>query len=276
MLKITALIENKPSGNRALINEHGLSLLLDNGKDRIIFDCGSGCHFLYNAHKLGISLSGLSAVVLSHSHYDHAAGFRDFAEAGYKAPRLYVGKGFFKKKYSKSGIRYTDLSAGWDEEFAISHGFALYEIAGDREILPGITIYQGFERKHPEETIPERFVKETDKGFVKDDFSDEIALSVETEKGLVLIVGCSHPGILNMVDAVKERSGKNIYALFGGTHLAEADEKRIHSSLDGLRHYGLDIIGMCHCSGQKAEEIAANELGEAAACLSVGDSVVIK
>ena len=275
MLRIISLMENTPSGNRALINEHGLSLLIDDGSHKLLFDCGSGSHFMYNAHKLGIPLDDIDAVVISHSHYDHAAGFRDFAEAGHKAPHLYVGKGFFEKKYAVSGVRYTDLSAGWDETFALSEGFSVCTVEGMKEILPGMTLYQGFPRVHEEETIPERFVRETPDGFIPDDFSDEIALSIKTEKGLVVIVGCSHPGIMNMIDSIRARAGEDIYALFGGTHLVEADDARIRSSICGLRSDGVGIIGMCHCSGLHAEEMAREELGASASGLSVGDTAVI-
>ena len=97
MLRITALMENKASANRALVNEHGLSLLLESDGRRILFDCGQGAHFIDNAHRLGISLHGLDAAVISHGHYDHAAGFRDFLESGYAVPFLCIGKGFFDK-----------------------------------------------------------------------------------------------------------------------------------------------------------------------------------
>ena len=88
------MMENSPSANRALISEHGLSLLVESDGFRLLFDCGQGHHFLDNAHRLGISIEDLDAVVISHSHYDHAAGFRDFIESGCRASDLYVGKGF--------------------------------------------------------------------------------------------------------------------------------------------------------------------------------------
>ena len=77
MLRVTALMDNDASENKALINEHGLSYLLEGPDFRILFDCGSGAHPWVNAHRLGLDVAGLDAVVLSHSHYVHAAGFCD-------------------------------------------------------------------------------------------------------------------------------------------------------------------------------------------------------
>ena len=82
MVRVTALMDNDASENKALVNEHGLSYLLEGPDFRILFDCGSGPHPWVNAHRLGLDVAKLDAVVLSHSHYDHAAGFRDLLEQG--------------------------------------------------------------------------------------------------------------------------------------------------------------------------------------------------
>lgn len=275
MLRITALMENKASANRALVNEHGLSLLLEADGRRILFDCGQGAHFIDNAHRLGISLHGLDAAVISHGHYDHAAGFRDFLESGYTVPCLYVGKGFFDKKYSRNGIRHADLSSGWNEAFVLSYGVAVREIDSDTEIFPGMTIFRGFPCIYSEETIPERFVKETAEGIINDDFSDEIAMGIDTDNGLALITGCSHPGMMNILDTVRKRTGKNIYAVIGGTHLSEANDARIVDTLSHLRTAGVEIAALCHCSGARAEELAADVFGEKAAGLSAGESIFL-
>ena len=82
MIRITALMDNKGSEHLALINEHGLSYYIEYNGKRLLFDCGSGPHSQDNAHRLGIDLADLDAVILSHSHYDHAAGYRDLIENG--------------------------------------------------------------------------------------------------------------------------------------------------------------------------------------------------
>ena len=151
MLSVTVLMDNSPSANRALLSGHGLSLLVEGNGCRILFDCGPDDRFMQNARKLGIPLSGLDAAVLSHGHYDHAAGLRDLAEEGTASfPPLYVGRGFFRKKHSRSGLRFSDLSPGWTRQDAASWGFSIHEAGGCLEIAPGIFLIQGFPaRFHP-------------------------------------------------------------------------------------------------------------------------------
>ena len=110
MVRITALMDNNHSENKALIAEHGLSYLLEWEEHRLLFDCGSGPGFWYNARKLGRKLHYLDAVVLSHSHYDHGAGYRDLIELGGGSPLLCTGPDFFQPKFAFDGVRYTDLS----------------------------------------------------------------------------------------------------------------------------------------------------------------------
>ena len=89
MVRITALMDNQPSEHKGLVNAHGLSYLVEREDCRFLFDCGAGDAPWRNAHRLGLPVTGLDAVVLSHSHYDHAAGYRDLLESGAGAPVLY-------------------------------------------------------------------------------------------------------------------------------------------------------------------------------------------
>lgn len=253
MLRITALMDNKATEHKALIAEHGLSLYVEHNGRRILFDCGSGPHPLDNAHRLGISLKGLDGVVLSHSHYDHAAGFRFLAERGLGSRSLYIGPHFFEPKYACNGVRYTDLSAGFDRDFLREQGVDACQIDGTREIFPGVWLIGGFPRIHDFERIPSRFVRRTPQGFVTDDFGDEICMAVQVAGGVAVLVGCSHPGILNMVTHVRRELNQPVVAVFGGTHLVEADRQRIETTLETLKDMGLEIIGLSHCSGDEAD-----------------------
>lgn len=273
MVRITALMDNKPSEHKALIAEHGLSLYVDYSGFRFLFDCGSGPHFQQNAHRLGVDLRELDAVVLSHSHYDHAAGFRDTIENGLGSRELFTGPHFFEPKYAKEGVCYTDLSAGFDPDFLAEHGIRHNTVEGCRALCPGVWLVSGFERRYEFETIPERFVRRTEDGFETDDFADEICVVLEIQGGLAVLVGCSHPGILNMISQVSERFHQPILAVYGGTHLVEADERRIETTIETLHKMGVGVIGFSHCSGEMAEEIIHKNEQVRGCHLRVGDTI---
>lgn len=275
MLRVTALMDNKPSEQKALINEHGLSYLMEGKGYRFLFDCGSGPNPWKNAHSLGLSVKDLDAVILSHSHYDHAAGYRFLMEQGGGAPILYTGPRFFEQKFAFNGSKYTDLSAGFDRNFLKEYGVEHREVSNVTEIFPGVYLIAGFPRKNEFETIPARFVRLTDNGFVPDDFGDEICIALDLGGKIAMFVGCSHPGILNMAQTVHETLGMPIYAIFGGTHLVEADRSRIERTLQKLRGMGLEIFGLSHCSGEEAE-CAIHEDPRLNSChLGTGDCIFL-
>ena len=83
-------------------------------------------------------------MVLSHSHYDHAAGYRDLIEAGLGSRHLYIGPGFFRKKFAFDGLRYTDLSAGFGEDFLQDHGITAHVTDGVLELDFGVYLVSGF------------------------------------------------------------------------------------------------------------------------------------
>ena len=273
MVRITALMDDKPSENLALRAEHGLSLYVEAAGKKILFDCGASGSTLYNAHRLGIDLNNLDAVVISHSHYDHAAGYRDLIESGMGSTLLYTGPHFFERKFAKDGIRYTDLSSGFDTAFLAEHEIRHCEVDPVMEIFPGIWLVSGFPRTYAFETIPERFVRQTPAGFVKDDFPDEICLVTQADGGLAVLAGCSHPGILNMISHVRDSLKQPVRMVFGGTHLMEADENRVRLTIGELKRMGLEVLGLSHCSGEKASCMIRGDQSVCGCHLAAGDTV---
>lgn len=270
-MKILTLMENHPSENKALVNEHGLAVLIERGRRRFLFDCGQGARTWANAHRLGIDVEHVDAVILSHSHYDHAAGYRDLIEQGGGGSVLYTGPRFFEPKYAFDGLKYSDLSCGFNWDFLMANGVTHCVCDGLTEVMPGMWLVGNFARAHDFETIPRRFVKRTAAGMVPDAFDDEICLAMDTSQGLVVQTGCSHPGILNMIDTVHERLNRPVYAVFGGTHLVEADEERVRRTVEELRGMGLKILGLSHCSGEKAEACICGLDGVRCCHMAVGD-----
>ena len=276
MINVITLMDNMPSENKALKAEHGLSFYVSAGGKRFLFDCSAGSGAIANAHRLGADLKNVDFTVCSHSHYDHAAGFRDLAENGLGGKTLYTGEHFFERKYAFDGVKYTDLSCGFEKDFLTAHGIEHRVCSDMTEIADGCWLVGAFPRLYAFETIPERFVRGTLPDAAKDDFGDEICLAMKCEKGLVVLVGCSHPGILNMMTRVHDALGLPIYAVFGGTHLIEADEERINTTVEVLCGMGLTVLGLSHCSGAKAECAIARNAGVRSCHLGTGDCISLR
>lgn len=270
-MKISVLFENSPGEKKNLEYGHGLSLLVECDGRKILFDTSSGSGYIRNAMRLGISFSDLDAVVISHSHYDHASGFRDLLEEGFEVPSLFVGKGFFERKYKRKGCVYSDLSAGWGMELLSKHSVPLCAIEGTKGIFPSVSLYQGFPRVDLMEKVPESFVKKVGEEMVPDDFSDEIALTLSTGNGLALVVGCSHPGILNIVNHVERVSGKKVFAIVGGIHLKDEGKERIDHVLECLSGRNISVLGLCHCTGVETKKAAEKFPGLELTTISTGD-----
>jgi 7,8-dihydropterin-6-yl-methyl-4-(beta-D-ribofuranosyl)aminobenzene 5'-phosphate synthase len=256
-IEITTLIENTQGEHTGLITEHGLSFLIETGKSGILFDTGRSNAFLKNAKLLGKRLDGVEHVVLSHGHYDHSGGFQSFVQSrADRAFTLHTGEGFFAEKYARFNASYQYLGNDFDQEYIKEQGITHHTITGKTEIVPGVWALTHFKRNHAEETIHPRFVLRGQAGWVEDRFDDEVLLVVETGKGLVMLVGCSHPGILNMLDSVQQAFNKPVYALLGGTHLVEADRPRVARSIQAFQEKGIEVLGINHCSGAEAIKLA--------------------
>lgn len=250
MLRITTLIENSPGEHHGLATEHGISFCVEKDGHMILFDTGQSGAFLSNAPKLNISLGAVEHVVLSHGHYDHSGGFRSLCSAA-RGFSLVTGEGFFSPKYALRNGAYDYLGSDFDEAFLSEKGIHHVTLSGPgKEILPGVFVLSSFPRVHSEEKVNPRFVLRKDSVFVPDSFDDEILLAVETGEGLAVLLGCSHPGMRNMLDAVKERLRRPILAVLGGTHLVEAKGSGLEKSLEYLQNSGILFIGMSHCTGK--------------------------
>ena len=276
MIRITALMDNLPSENKALVAEHGLSMLVEGPAFRLLFDCGAGAHPWQNAHRLGLDVNHVDGVVLSHSHYDHAAGYRDLIEGGCACKTLYTGPHFFEPKFAFNGVRWTDLSAGFTPAFLQEHGIRQVVAEDCLEIFPGAFLVGDFPRVHPFETIPDRFVRRTAEGFVQDSFPDEICLVLRVKEKLYVLCGCSHPGILNMITRVHDLFRLPVAAVFGGTHLMEAGDERIRATIAELQTDGLEILGLSHCSGERADQLLQEARGARGCHLGAGDCLFIE
>lgn len=246
--KITVLVENSAPTGSALEAEHGLSFFVETPESHFIFDCGHTGAAWRNAVRMGVDLSTVQFVVLSHSHYDHAGGFPSLLE--YVKPKeVYIGPDFWLEKFSWSkengqylyrgcGFSEADLMA-WNIEQKVCRD--IFSLDNYAQLITGFSLHYDFE------VIPEKFRRGEAK--IPDPFDDEICLMLKEHDGYTLIVGCSHKGILNIVSSVKERTGYPIRRVIGGIHLSGESEDRMAQTLDELNSLGVKKLNLCHCSG---------------------------
>jgi len=254
-IKITTLIEDKLNKNSTLISEHGLSFLIECDNKKVLFDTGQSDNFIANAKKLNIDLYDVDYVVISHSHYDHANGFKSFCDISKKNFSLYISHKFFDKKYSKKCENFIYKGSNFDKQFLIDRKINTFFIDRDiTNLTPKINIISNIKRTTYYEKINSNFYVNIVNSYVKDCFDDEIILTIDTPKGLIVLVGCSHVGIINILKTIEERLHAKIYGIIGGTHLIEADENRIDLTLNEFRKMDLKFIGISHCTGTKALE----------------------
>lgn len=263
-LRSEAFSLRKPSASLELIAEHGLSFLIEKDGHSLIFDTGKSGAFVTNSKMLGLHLDKAEALVISHGHYDHGGGIRALIEEAQYRGSLWTGSGFFDAKWSEESLKPRFLGLDVNEAFLASNGITHHtlensSLGSHREILPGIFIVGNFLRSHTEEIIAPRFTVERGGKRHADSFCDEICVVVDTPQGLVVVLGCAHPGIMNMLDTIQAVFGKSLYAVLGGSHLVEANEERIQKTGAYLKTCGAKFFALGHCTGTPAlEQLAVN------------------
>lgn len=248
-MRLLALMDNLPSTNLALKAEHGLSIYVQYKDTEFIFDCGQSASTWINARKLGIDLNKSEFIVLSHGHYDHVLGLLDYPK-GNNELDIYVGSGFFDPKYKKEGAALTYLGGGYPREKMIEDGYKVHELSTSFTIRPGIHLVTEFSDEHSELNNP-AFVVERQGNISTDDFRDEVAVVLEVEHGLAMLVGCSHPKIERMVSIVQKQFDKPVVALFGGTHLVDRSSEELDKSLEWFEQSEIKTLGLSHCTGNE-------------------------
>ena len=276
-LQITTLIENNQDEKKELINEHGLSLYIEVDGLNILFDTGQTGDFIKNAKILKKDLNSLDYMIISHGHYDHSGGLKKLVNLLNEYPKLVVGAEFFNPKYKMIDEQtYKYNGNPFDEKFILDHSIPLKKVEeGIFYITDTIMLFHHFLRKNDFEKRNEKFYIMENNLSTHDDFDDEIVLGITTGKGLVVIVGCSHVGIVNILSSITEKTGMPIYAVIGGTHLVEADEMRIQKTLDAFRAMNIKFIAVSHCTGEEGIKRIQQEFSDEFIYNNTGNVIMI-
>ncbi|MGB9750373.1 MAG: MBL fold metallo-hydrolase [Caldisericia bacterium] len=264
MTKITVLCNDKAKDN--FYFEHGFSALIEKDDTSFIFDTGSTDVFLKNLKILGKDINKIDNIVISHGHYDHFGGLR-FLNEKEKRFNLWTKDEIFIPKYSKkvfAGIKKEELKDKYN--FNIVKDDVL-------EIFPKVFILGKVPMKSGFEEIDRNFEIKENESYKKDHFNEELNLVIDDGK-LILITGCAHRGIVNIVNFAIEKFNKRIDIVLGGFHLYNSSKKKLELITKYLNEKKINKLIPCHCTGDSAIKIFKEKFkGEVIECLA-GESFV--
>jgi len=240
-MQLTTLIENYVE-QKSLLAEHGLSILIDTGAKKILFDTGQTDNFLLNAKALGIDVVDIDYVVLSHGHYDHTGGLIAFLKANKKA-FIFCKKALFIPKYNN-----VDKFIGiiWHDELMCGR-FRFIDQVTELEpnifIMPDTHIYNAVDTHFKDLKI------KINDCLVEDKMEDELFIAIRHENSISLLTACSHRGISNICTTANDYFKLAIYSITGGFHLKHCTRKQYNFIVDYFNKMEPAIIGTCHCTG---------------------------
>ena len=252
------------------IGEWGFSALVEADSFKILFDAGARERtVIENAKELGIDLSKVPTLILSHNHADHTVGWLPLRNAmktinTHSLSITHTGKGLFDTRISAKGDE--NNSRKKDSLLYVQTG-GLVKVHNDfTEIFPGIYLTGPVPRKYPEKnyTLGGRIVRKKDEaGNIIDDIvPEDMSLVIRTEKGLVLISGCGHSGLINTVTHIQDNLPQQpLLAAIGGFHLLENTDEQIKWTADQLKQTRLRYFMGAHCTGIEPVYQIRDQLG---------------
>jgi 7,8-dihydropterin-6-yl-methyl-4-(beta-D-ribofuranosyl)aminobenzene 5'-phosphate synthase len=230
------------------VGEWGFSALVETDSSRILFDVGGRPNTVRdNAAELKVNLGGIRQVVLSHNHYDHTTGLpaiRQQFPDGITASTLYIGSGFFVRTGGLVGMLKADSLA------YVSSGGRFVVVERPQKIASGIYLTGPIPRRYPEKNYPPGKTLTTANGVVEDNVPEDMSMVIRTSKGLVLLTGCGHAGIVNTLEyVVQQFPGEKVVAVMGGMHLMDAKDEQLDWTANKLKAMGIQYFLGAHCTG---------------------------
>ncbi|CCY24118.1 metallo-beta-lactamase superfamily protein [Brachyspira sp. CAG:484] len=236
-MEITFLVENNSRIDRYLLAEPALSIFIETEGKKILFDCGYSDVFIKNALKLSVNLENITDIVISHGHDDHTGGLK-FLNLKNKNIKLTAHPNIFDSKTDSNNISYgcPVTKTTLEQQFILN-------LTKDPYFLTKNLCFLGQIENNSSEDI------------------DDSALVYKSAKGLVIITGCSHSGIINIIEYAKKVTGSNkIFAIVGGLHLLDMEKSKIKEITSYLKKEKVEFLYPCHCCDLNSKIVMAQEL----------------
>jgi 7,8-dihydropterin-6-yl-methyl-4-(beta-D-ribofuranosyl)aminobenzene 5'-phosphate synthase len=261
-INITVLVDNK--AHEGLMSEHGLSVWVEAGRHRILFDTGQGSALPFNGPKLGVRLEEAESVVLSHGHYDHTGGIPCVISRN-PAVKVYCHPGVAVPRYSiRPNAQPRDIQMPGESKSYLNRMAEdkLHIVTKPLLITSEIGVTGQIPRNRGFEDAGGPFFLDME-GRQADSIDDDLAMWIMSDHGLVIVMGCCHSGAINTIEYIREITGNSgVAAVIGGLHLGEASSDRLEKTCEFLKTLGLKLLVPCHCTGEAAVNRLGNALGD--------------
>lgn len=272
MVKITTLVENT-SRDDSLEKEHGLSLYIETSCHKLLFDVGASDRFLRNAKRLGIDISQADTLVISHGHYDHGGGLEAFLDVN-KQARIYIHREAFLPHYSQKEEGWEDISL----PPSLKDSPRITFVEEDQKLDGELALFTNVRGRILWPASNGNLKVKTGEGYAQDEFGHEQNLVITDGTKKILIAGCAHNGIINILEQYKSINGSLPDLVVGGLHLMNPRTGTVINSriLEeiGERLYAYPCrYAVCHCTGEAAYEVLREKLGDRIRYIRTGDVI---
>jgi len=261
-LRVVVLVENSVGRTLPIFGEHGFSLWIEYEGRKVLFDTGQRGAVVSNAALLDVDLKAVDALVLSHGHSDHTGGLRAALEfIGRKVPVYAHPDLFISHRVSSPQDRYVGVPFVLEELEA--SGAQFIWVRESRELFPGFWLSGEVPRRMPFEQGDPRMYFFRNGDRVQDPVRDDLSIFVKTKRGLVVLLGCAHAGVVNIVEYARQvTSTEKVAAVIGGTHLGPATPAQLEATIDYLKGLDLTLLAANHCTGLPVAAKLANIFGD--------------
>ena len=268
-MKIVTLVENT-CGHEGCIAEHGLSLYIETEKHKLLLDTGQTDAVVNNAEVLGIDLSGIDTVILSHGHYDHSGGILPFSQINHTA-KIIMQKSAAEPHYN--GERYIGINS------AILELPNVWLIDGDMKVDGELFLFSGITGRRCYPQGNHKLSRLENGKKVPDNFAHEQCLVIKQNARQWLLSGCSHNGILNILDRYRELFSSEPDYVITGFHMMKKDSEHTEEEKAVIVQTAQELARMNtffysgHCTGIPAFELMKEIMGDKLIALHSGEEI---
>jgi 7,8-dihydropterin-6-yl-methyl-4-(beta-D-ribofuranosyl)aminobenzene 5'-phosphate synthase len=282
-MRVTSLVENSGlEGREDLHPEFGMSMLAEVGETKILFDMGATAVFAGNAAALELDIADVDVAVVSHQHFDHGGGLEHFLENNDHATVFLRRAPVTDRRFKALGL--IDRPIGLDRSVLERFSQRIDFVEGMRLVAPGVYLLTDIGSAHPRPNGNRRLFAVVDGAVERDPFDHEMMMVVHEDDGMTVFSGCSHSGILNLIDAATAQFPRvPIKAVFGGFHLIGLPfYNSMAASRTEVREIGWKIVEKVqgtvysgHCTGAKAFAVLAGVMGDSLRPFPTGASAEV-